>query len=244
VGQLAGLGIAGLGMWIGSEIGKNSIASETAAAERKEQAASGYSNYITEINRRNKSRNSLISETVSLGEQYEKLGEAMDEASSKKLESNLSSLITMFPELKGNISDATSVLSQWKTITDGAAESMKTLTDRELSYAEVKAKVAASENFNDYVQNKIKEVTDKNIGISESQISGFSKGSYISRADSMFSESNLKALYYAGLLEGNTANEQALIDLMGQVYEGKEISNETSRSILNNYRSNWVSNYD
>lgn len=239
VGLFAGLGVAGLGMWIGSAIGKNSTANETAATQRKEQAASSYSNYITEINRRNESRNSLISETVSLGEQYDKLGEAMDGASSKKLESNLSSLITMFPELQGKISDASSVLSQWKTITDGAAESVKALTAEEQNYAEIKAKVAASENFDDYVEEKIKEVTDKNVGISRDEIISFALGNKQNRTNSMYSQEHQKALYYAGQLNEDTANNKAQKDLMGHVYEGKNIEDPLSQSILSNYASSW-----
>jgi len=239
ISLLAGIGVAGIGMFAASQIGKFTNVSTANNAEYKQKVAEQNSQYIAEVTKRQQRRKELIEETVALGKQYDELGSAMDSTSSEKFEKNLNTLITLFPELKDNISDATSVLSQWKTITDEAAVSVNNLTKEEIAHAEVKAKLDASTNFDDYVQQQLDQANADSIGISYDSLIGLANAQPIGRETNMYSFDHYRTLYEAGLLGSDTAQEQAIRDLFDYLYKGQEFTNATSEAIFSGYASNW-----
>ena len=170
---------------IGSMINYNKKAEE----ERKQaeleaspeyQAKEKYEKQIA-LNQTSHGYESLIEETRKLGEQYNALGENMDQADLAKFESNLRTLTDRFPELGVAISADSDLLKNWSDIVNGASLSVEQFHRLQALQAadeyaktmfaddieELNTKVNEIKNAKDEISSSMKDLQEKGLKLTE-----------------------------------------------------------------------------
>lgn len=170
---------------IGSMINYNKKAEE----ERKQaeleaspeyQAKEKYEKQIA-LNQTSHGYESLIEETRKLGEQYNTLGENMDQADLAKFESNLKTLTARFPELGVAISADSDLLKNWSDIVNGASLSVEQFHRLQALQAadeyaktmfaddieELNTKVNEIKNAKDEISSSMKDLQEKGLKLTE-----------------------------------------------------------------------------
>lgn len=231
---------------IGSIINYNKKAEE----ERKQteleaspeyQAKEKYEKQIA-LNQTSHGYESLIEETRKLGEQYNTLGENMDQADLVKFESNLKTLTARFPELGVAISADSDLLKNWSDIVNGASLSVEQFHRLQaLQAADEYAKTMFADDIEE-LNTKVNEIKNAKDEISSSMKDLQEKGFEFTDLDERFGEVG----EHEKVQETKALNQDYNISkLLSDLKTCQELCNNIANSelspIINTDASNFVS---